>query len=95
MRRLNKECSRMRILLPVLFGLALCAGSAAAQSDDGGAMGQLENATSGNQTLDQTYGDNGDGDIGCPDACPTGGDTNVPEPPPPTPVDTGSDDSGG
>ena len=88
----------MRILFPVLFGLALCAGSATAQSD-GGAMGQLEDATSGHQPLNQTYGDT-DRDPGCPTSCPDGGDTNVPEPPPPTPVDTGSDqnssdDSGG
>ena len=98
-RRLNEECSRMRILFPVLFGLALCAGSATAQSDDSGAMGQLENATSGHQTLNQTYGDT-DRDPGCPDSCPDGGDTNVPDANPPQPVDSGSDqnssdDSGG
>jgi len=81
----------MRILLPVLFGLALCAGSAAAQSDEGGAMGQLDNATSGNQTLDQTYGDSGDRDIGCPTACPSGGG-DVPDANPPAPVDSGSGD---
>jgi hypothetical protein len=81
----------MRILFPVLFGLALCAGSATAQSDDqGGAMGQLENATSGHQTLDQTYGDSTHGP-GCPDECPTG-NTNVPDASPPAPVDSGSGD---
>ena len=88
----------MRILLPVLFGLALCAGSATAQSEEGGAMGQLENATSGHQTLSQTYGDT-DRDPGCPDSCPTG-NTDIPDANPPAPVDTGSDqkssdDSGG
>jgi hypothetical protein len=91
MRRLNKECSRMRILLPLLFGLVLCAGSAIA--DEGGAMGQLENATSGNQTLDQTYGDSDHGP-GCPDACPTGGG-DVPDANPPAPVDDSSNDDNG
>ncbi len=76
----------MRIAIPVLlFVIALSCGPAFAE---GGAMGQLEGATSGNQTLQQTYGDQGHGES-CPDACPTGtGD--APEPPPPTPVDSGN-----
>jgi len=87
----------MRCVLPAALAIALCAGSAAAQSDDSGAYGQLQNATSGNQTLDQTYGDSDHGP-GCPDACPTG-NANVPDPGPPQPDDSanqngGSDDSG-
>jgi hypothetical protein len=79
----------MRIVLPaLLFGIALSCGPAFADGDSGGAMGQLENATSGNQTLQQTYGDQGH-DESCPEACPTG-TGNVPEPPPPTPVDSGN-----
>jgi hypothetical protein len=91
----NKECVGMRILLPVLCVLALCAGSATAQSE-GDAYGQLEDATSGHQTLSQTYGDT-DRDPGCPTSCPDGGDTNVPDASPPAPVDqdSNSGDSGG
>lgn len=76
----------MRLLLSATIGVLLCAAPALAQDNSGGAMGQLENATSGNQTLEQTYGDQGH-DEQCPEACPDGGDINVPEPPPPTPVD--------
>ena len=71
----------------VLLGAALCFPAFA---QDGGALGQLEDATSGHQTLSQTYGDQGH-DESCPEACPDGGDINVPDPPPPSP-DT---DSGG
>jgi len=50
----------MRIAIPVLvFGIALSCGPAFADGDGTGAMGQLDNATSGNQTLQQTYGDQG------------------------------------
>jgi len=87
----------MRLMLSALLFVGLCAGSAAAQSDEGGAYGQLQNATSGNQTLQQTYGDTGH-DESCPDACPSG-NANVPDPGPPQPDDSsgGSDsnDSGG
>jgi len=86
----------MRIVIPVLlFGIALSCGPAfAGDDDDTSAIQQLQNATSGDQTLSQTYGDDGHGES-CPDACPTG-NTDVPEPPAPTPVDTGngSDNSG-
>jgi hypothetical protein len=79
----------MRIAIPVLvFGIALSCGPAFADGDGTGAMGQLDNATSGNQTLQQTYGDQGH-DEKCPEACPSG-NANVPEPPPPTPVDNGN-----
>ena len=78
----------MRIVLPaLLFGIALSCGPALADGNDGGAMGQLDNATSGNQPLQQTYGDQGH-DESCPDACPTGSG-DVPDVPPPTPVDSG------
>jgi len=83
----------MRIVLPavaLLFGMTI-AGGATFADDDSGAMGQLQNATSGNQTLQQTYGDQGH-DESCPSACPTG-NANVPEPPPPTPVDTDKSNS--
>jgi hypothetical protein len=82
----------MRVVLSsvaLVFGLALSCGTAVAGDDDSsGAMQQLQNATSGNQTLEQTYGDQGHGES-CPDACPSG-NTNVPDPPPPTPVDDSS-----
>ena len=91
----------MRIVLSAavfLLGMTFCGTAAFADGDDTGAMGQLQNATSGNQTLQQTYGDQGH-DESCPDACPTG-NANVPDVPPPTPVDTGnssdnSSDDGG
>jgi hypothetical protein len=80
----------MRVLIPVVV-LALLSVPALAQ--DGGALGQLENATSGNQTLSQTYGDT-DRDPGCPDSCPSGTSSgDAPDPGTPQPVD--SDDSGG
>jgi hypothetical protein len=76
----------MRIFLPVLlFGIALSCGPAFADDGNTSAIDQLGAATSGNQTLEQTYGDQGH-DETCPEACPTG-DVDVPEPPPPTPVD--------
>lgn len=84
----------MRTVLPgavILLGIAFAGGAAFAGDDDSGAMGQLQNATSGNQTLQQTYGDQGH-DESCPDACPSG-NANVPEPPPPTPVDTDKSNS--
>jgi len=71
----------MRCVLSAVFVLALGAVPALAQGDPDGAYGQLQNATSGNQTLDQTYGDSNHGP-GCPDACPTA-NTNVPDPGPP------------
>jgi len=80
----------MRLVFPAVLMIGLCAGSACAQSDDQtGAYGQLQNATSGNQTLQQTYGDTGH-DESCPSACPSG-NTNVPDPGPPQP-DTPSSD---
>ena len=78
----------MRVLVPAAL-LAL-ASFCPAYADDG-AMGQLENATNGHQTLEQTYGDSQKGEK-CPEACPDGGSTNVPEPPPPKPAD--KDDNG-
>jgi hypothetical protein len=76
----------MRTLILAAAALLVFAGPAVA-ADDGGAMGQLENATSGHQTLSQTYGDT-DRDPGCPDSCPNGADAGTPpEPPAPTPVD--------
>jgi hypothetical protein len=76
----------MRILIPVA---ALVLFSVPALAQDGGALGQLENATSGNQTLSQTYGDT-DRDPGCPDSCPSGTNSgDAPEPPPPSPADGG------
>jgi hypothetical protein len=79
----------MRNVLPVLlFGIVLSCGPAFADGDGTGAMGQLQGATSGNQTLQQTYGDQGH-DEKCPDACPTGSG-DVPDVPPPTPVDSGN-----
>jgi len=83
----------MRVVLPAvatLLGMTFACGAAFAD-DDSGAMGQLQNATSGNQTLQQTYGDQSH-DESCPSACPTG-NANVPEPPPPTPVDTDKSNS--
>ncbi len=84
----------MRIVLSaavLLLGMTFCGGAAFAADDNTGAMGQLQNATSGNQTLEQTYGDQGH-DESCPDACPTG-NANVPDVPPPTPVDNSDDSS--
>ena len=81
----------MRILFSVAFVTVLALAWGPALAQDGGAMGQLEDATSGNQTLTQTYGDNSPSET-CPDACPDGGDTNIPEPSPPEPVE---DDNGG
>jgi hypothetical protein len=75
----------MRIALFAAIGILLCSASAFADDNQGGAMGQLQNATSGNQTLSQTYGDTSKPEK-CPEACPSG-NTNVPEPPPPQPAD--------
>ena len=75
----------------ILLGIAFAGGAAFAGDDDSGAMGQLQDATSGNQTLQQTYGDQGH-DESCPSACPSGNAT-VPEPPPPTPVTGGNNNS--
>ncbi len=80
----------MRFVIPaLLLGLAFSCGSAIADDNDTSAIQQLQNATSGDQTLSQTYGDEGHGES-CPEACPTG-NIDVPEPPPPTPVDNGDD----
>jgi len=82
----------MRVLIPVA-ALALALFSVPALAQDGGALGQLENATSGNQTLSQTYGDTSKPDS-CPDACPSGTSSgDAPDPGTPQPVD--SDNSGG
>jgi hypothetical protein len=81
----------MRILFSVALVTVLALAWGPALAQDGGAMGQLEDATSGNQTLTQTYGDLSPSET-CPEACPDGGDTNVPEPSPPEPVD--SEDGG-
>jgi hypothetical protein len=79
----------MRILLSAALAAGLAFAWAPAYADDG-AMGQLENATSGNQTLQQTYGDNSPSET-CPEACPDGGDINVPDPGEPQPVEDDSD----
>lgn len=80
----------MRMIVLAAASLLVFAVPALADDENqGGAMGQLENATSGHQDLDQTYGDSNHSP-GCPDACPTNDSAgNVPEPPPPTPVDDG------
>jgi hypothetical protein len=86
----------------ILSGTAFCVAFAAlsvpafaGDDDSGTAMQQLQNATSGHQTLSTTYGDNGKGET-CPNACPDGSNAgNVPEPPPPTPVGNTSDDPNG
>jgi hypothetical protein len=78
----------MRIIIPaLLFGIALSCGPAFASDDDTSATDQLGQATDGQQTTGTTFD-------GCPGVCsgmdvPVDGDTNVPEPPPPTPVDSG------
>lgn len=78
----------MRIVLSgaaLVLGIALSCGAAFADDDNTSAIQQLQNATSGDQTLSQTYGDNGHGES-CPDACPTG-NTDVPDASPPAPAD--------
>lgn len=79
----------MRLVLSALFLIGLCAGSAAGEDNEGGAFGQLQDATSGTQTLGQTYGDSTHGP-GCPDECPTG-DADVPDASPPAPADDSGD----
>lgn len=89
---MKDKAMRMVLSGSALFvALALCCAPAfAGDSDEGDAMQQLDNATSGHQTLQQTYGDLSPSET-CPSACPDGGTTNIPEPPPPTPADTGND----
>lgn len=84
----------MRILiLAAISAFALAAPVSADDENQGGALGQLQDATSGTQTLDQTYGDSTHGP-GCPDACPNGADAGTPpDPPPPSPADE-SDSNG-
>jgi hypothetical protein len=76
----------------LLLGIGFVCAPTFADDGNTSAIDQLGAATSGDQTLSQTYGDQGH-DESCPEACPTG-DVNVPEPPPPTPVDSGNDNSG-
>lgn len=76
----------MRVTCMAAAALLITLGSGPALGQDdnaGGAYGQLQNATSGNQTLSQTYGDDGHGES-CPEACPSG-TGEPPEPPPPQP----------
>ncbi len=77
----------MRVLILAAASLLVLAIPAAADDENqGGAFGQLQNATSGNQTLSQTYGDNGK-DEQCPRDCPNGNSAgNVPDPSPPSPA---------
>lgn len=81
----------MRILLLATVGILLGTAPALAQDESGSAYQQLQNATSGHQTLEQTYGDSQKGEK-CPEACPDAGDTNVPDASPPQPVDDSSND---
>lgn len=79
----------MRVLILAAASLlALAIPAAADDENQGGAMGQLQNATSGHQTLSQTYGDSDGHGEQCPEACPNGADAGTPpEPPPPSPAD--------
>jgi len=75
----------MRIAISaLLFGIALSCGPALA---DDSAMGQLGDATNGQQTTGTTFD-------GCANVCsgmdvPVDGNANVPDVPEPTPVDSG------
>ena len=78
---------RLALLAAAAFFMSVANCPASGQDDNsGGAYGQLQDATSGHQTLEQTYGDNGH-DESCPEACPSG-TGEPPDPPPPEPDDS-------